>query len=56
MVSLFKLRQKSNKLKLLEAKRPEEVEKIDDPSYCIYHRMLGHPTKNATSSRMFFEL
>jgi len=44
--SLFKLLQKSNKLKLLEARCPEEVGKIDDPSYCLYHRMLGHPTKN----------
>jgi len=46
VVSLFKLLQKSNKLKLPEARRPEEVEKIDDPTYCLYHRMLGHPTKN----------
>ena len=46
MVSLFKLLQKSNKLKLPETRCPEEVRKIDDPSYCLYHRMLGHPTKN----------
>jgi len=46
MVSLFKLLQKSNKLKLLEIRRPYEVRKIDDPNYCLYHRMLGHPTKN----------
>jgi len=46
VVSLFKLLQKSNKLKLLEIRRPKELGKTDDPSYCLYHRMLGHPTKN----------
>jgi len=46
MVSLFKLLQKSNKLKLSEARRPEEVGKTDNPSFCLYHRILGHPTKN----------
>ena len=44
--SLFKLLYKSNKLKLTEARRPEEVGKTDNPSYYLYHRMLGHPTKN----------
>jgi hypothetical protein len=44
VISLFKLLQKSNKLKLLEAKRPDEVDKVNDPKYCFYHRMLGHPT------------
>ena len=46
VVSLFKLLQKSNRLKLLEIRRPEEVGKKKDPNYCLYHRMLGHPTKN----------
>jgi len=46
MVSLFKLLRKGKKLKLLEVKHPEEVGKTNDPSYCLYHRMLGHPTKN----------
>jgi len=46
MVSLFKLHQKSNKLKLPEIRRSEVVGKTDGPSYCLYHRMLGHPTKN----------
>ena len=36
----------SNKLKLLEIRWPEEVRKTNNPSYCLYHRMLGHPTKN----------
>jgi len=31
---------------LPEIRRPEEVGKTDDPSYCLYHRILGHPTKN----------
>ena len=46
VVFLFKLLQKSNKLKLSEIKHLEEVGNTDDPSYCLYHRMLGHPTKN----------
>jgi len=46
MVSLFKLLQKSNKLKLPEARRPEEVGNTDDSSYYLYYKMLGHPTKN----------
>ena len=40
-VVLFKLLQKGNKLKLSEIRRPE-----DDPNYCLYHRMLGHPIEN----------
>ena len=46
VVSLFKLLQKSNKLKLLEIRRPKELGKTDNPSYCLYHMILGHPTKN----------
>ena len=46
MVSLFKLLQKSNKLKLPEIRRPEVIGKSDDPSYYLYHRMLGQHTKN----------
>ena len=38
VVSLFQLLQKSDKLKLLDARRPEKVGKTDDPSYCLYHR------------------
>ena len=44
--SLFKLLNKNNRLKLPEARRPEEVGKTDNPNYCLYHRMLGHPTKS----------
>jgi len=46
VVSLFKLLQKSNRLKLLEIRCPEEAGKTDNPSYYLYHRMLGHSTKN----------
>ena len=46
VISLFKLLQKSNRLKLPEIRRPEEVEKIDDPNCCLYNRMLEYLTKN----------
>ena len=46
VVSLFKLLQKSNRLKLSMIRDPEDVENIDDPNYCLCHRMLGYPTKN----------
>ena len=44
--SFFKLLNKSNRLKLSEDRRPKEVGKTDNPNYCLYHRMLGHPTKS----------
>ena len=50
--SLFKLLNKSNKLKLPEARRPDEVDKTDNPSYCLYHRMLGTLLRTATSSKI----
>src|SRR3954471_13456208 len=37
---------KGDQLKLPEPRNPEEVGKTDDPRYCLYHRGLGHPTKN----------
>ena len=46
VVSLFKLLQKSNRLKLSEIRCPEEVGKTKDPNYSLYHRMLENPTKN----------
>ena len=46
MISLFKLFHKSNKLKLSEPRRLPDVGKVDDPNYCLYHRAVGHPTKN----------
>jgi len=44
VVSLFKLLYKSNKLKVSEMRCPREIGKIDDPNYCLYHRMLGNST------------
>ena len=46
VVFLLILLQKSNRLKLSEIRHPEEMEKIDNPNYYLYHRMLGHSTKN----------
>ena len=46
MVFLFKLFQKSNRLKLPKIRHPDEVGKTDDPSYYLCHKMLGHPTMN----------
>ena len=46
IIFLFKLLYKINKIKLSEAKRPAEVGKKDDPNYCSYHRMVGHPIKS----------
>ena len=43
---MFKLLDESNRLKLSEARRHEEVGKTDNPNDCLYHRMLGHPTKS----------
>ena len=46
VVSFFKLLHKRNKLKLSEAKRPEEVGKTDYPNYCLYQKMVGHSIKS----------
>src|SRR3954462_9067371 len=37
---------KGGRLKLPKPRNLEEVGKLDDPRYCLYHRGLGHPTKN----------
>ncbi|OMO94186.1 hypothetical protein CCACVL1_06118 [Corchorus capsularis] len=34
---------KSKVIELLEMKRPEESDKVDDPNYCKYHRLVSHP-------------
>ena len=46
VVSLLKLLQKSNRLKLSEIRHLEEEGNTDDPNYYLYHRMLVHPSKN----------
>ena len=30
-------------IELLECRRPEDMGKVDDPNYCKYHRIIGHP-------------
>ena len=30
-------------IELPECKRPEDMGKDDDPNYCKYHRIIGHP-------------
>jgi len=44
VASIFHLLHKSNKLKLPEARRPNEVGRTNDPNYCLFHRMVHYPT------------
>ena len=30
-------------IELPECRRPEDMGKVDDPNYCRYHRIIGHP-------------
>ena len=30
-------------IQLPECKRPKQAEKVDDPNYCKYHRVISHP-------------
>ncbi|MQL89736.1 hypothetical protein Taro_022314 [Colocasia esculenta] len=39
---LFKLCMKNDLLKLPALRRPSEADRVDEPNYCLYHRMLGH--------------
>ncbi|KAA0051584.1 retrotransposon gag protein [Cucumis melo var. makuwa] len=32
-------------LKERQEKRPEQAEKVDDPNYCKYHRVISHPVE-----------
>ncbi|OMO73442.1 Peptidase M48, partial [Corchorus capsularis] len=36
---------KSKVIELPEMKRPEESDKVDDPNYCKYHRLVSHPVE-----------
>src|SRR3954464_11351221 len=47
---------KGGQLKLSEPENPEEVGKTDDPCYCLYHRGLGHPTKNCWSLKQTLQV
>ena len=44
MIVIFHLLHKGNKLKLPDARRPNEVGRSNDPNYCLFHRMVHHPT------------
>ena len=44
VVTIFHLLHKDNKLKLPEDRRPNEVGCTNDPNYCLFHRMVHHPT------------
>ena len=35
-----------NWIALPEIKRPHEVGKVDDPKYCLFHRLISHPLKD----------
>ncbi|MQL91945.1 hypothetical protein Taro_024564 [Colocasia esculenta] len=39
---LFKLCMKNDLLTLPRLRRPSEADRVDEPNYCLYHRMLGH--------------
>ena len=30
-------------IQLLEMKRPDQANRVNDPNYCKYHRLIGHP-------------
>ena len=38
-------------IELPESKRPEEVGRTDDPKYCEYHRIIGHPIEQCDAFR-----
>ena len=44
VVTIFHLLHKWNKLKLPEARRLNKVGRTNDPNYCLFHRMVHHPT------------
>ena len=46
MESLFETLYQAKKFRLPEPRNQEDVDKVDDPQYCAYHRGLGHPTKS----------
>ena len=44
VVTIFYLLNKGNKLKLPEARHPNDVGRTNDPNYYLFHRMVHHPT------------
>ena len=43
-MTIFHLLHKGNKLKLPEVWRPDKVGHTNDPNYCLFSRMVHHPT------------
>ncbi|KAK4592997.1 hypothetical protein RGQ29_017223 [Quercus rubra] len=41
--NIFEQLLQMNLIELPECKRPEDMGKVDDPNYCKYHRIIGHP-------------
>ena len=41
---IFHLLNNGNKLKLPEVRHPDEVGCTNDPSYCLFYRMIHYPT------------
>jgi len=56
VVTIFHLLHKANKLKLPDARRPNEVGRTNDPNYCLLHRMVIILLISALSSRTKFKL
>jgi len=44
VATIFHLLHKGNKLKLLEVRRPNKVGSTNDANYCLFHRIVHHPT------------
>ena len=44
VVIIFHLLHKGNKLKLPEVRWPNEVGRTNDANYCLFHKMVHHPT------------
>jgi len=44
VVIIFHLLNKGNKLKLPEVWHPDEVGRVNDPNYCLFHRIVHHST------------
>ena len=44
VVTIFHLLHKDNKLKFPEARRPDEMGHTNDPNYCLFYRIVHHPT------------
>ena len=44
VVTIFHLLRKGNKLNLSEVQRPNEIGRINDPNYYLFHKMVHHST------------